>query len=394
MRVRTFELRLIATSLVVGWAVTAGLMLAGYRPGGPLDLVVGLAAALPLVVALAALVWPPVARGDRAFAALVWLGLATLLVLVPSIGGLLVPFLTHGPQTLLPSLEAGYPWLLALLGTALFAGLGVARRHLGDSALRRRRLARGTLFGVAATCVVGLAFGGAAVGNETALRERPPASSIYGPTDPNREPPTCDLPVAAGATSRVELQLDGDVDGRSLGTIDVRGVRSGGDFRWAAYVATNRELAQVGAARVGNAAWRLVPAVGWQSVPAADVAGAALDRRVVDVAIRPGVRAAAEMHGIATFGGARARHCRVAIDGATFRAAFPEIEGLIGDADLSDWRGELDYWVFTDGELGQVSGGVNGYAGAIVAGGLQGHLRATMIAVERDGDHPVDPPTR
>ena len=34
-------------------------------------------------------------------------------------------------EALLPSLEASYPWSLALLGTSLFSGFGIARRILG-----------------------------------------------------------------------------------------------------------------------------------------------------------------------------------------------------------------------------------------------------------------------
>ena len=44
----------------------------------------------------------------------------------------------QGSQTLLPSLEAAYPWLLALLATSLFAGIGLARRIQGGNALRRQ----------------------------------------------------------------------------------------------------------------------------------------------------------------------------------------------------------------------------------------------------------------
>src|SRR5918997_4396648 len=89
VRVRTFELRLIAVVLSVGWTLTAALVLLGYRPGGPLDLVVGLAAALPIPIALAGVIWPPGARGGTAFAALVWFGLVTVLVLIPAIAGIL-----------------------------------------------------------------------------------------------------------------------------------------------------------------------------------------------------------------------------------------------------------------------------------------------------------------
>jgi len=53
VRVRTFELRLIALALFVAWTVTAGLLLLAYHPGGPMDVLVGLAAGLPILVALA-----------------------------------------------------------------------------------------------------------------------------------------------------------------------------------------------------------------------------------------------------------------------------------------------------------------------------------------------------
>jgi hypothetical protein len=370
-------------------------VLLAYRPGGPLDLVVGLLAGLPIVVAVAALVWPPVARGGNAFAWLVWLGLGTLLVLAPSIAGVLGQLLARGPQTLLPSAEAAYPWVLALLGTSLFSGLGVARATLGGTAQRRRRLARGALIAVAATVGISLAFSGAAVGNEVALRDRPVAGSRFGPTNPALELPTCAQPVRQAASARVDVQLAGDVDGAPLGTVDVVGVRNGDDYRWIAYVATNRELGRHGAARIGDSEWRLETATGWQLEPAGTASGReGLDRAVLAAAIEGGTRPAAEMLGISYFEGARARHCRAAIDGPAFEAAFPEIRRLVGGVDLRHWRGELDYWVFADGELGRASGQLSGPASGIVEGGLQARVRATMIAIERDRSHAIVRPTR
>jgi hypothetical protein len=323
-----------------------------------------------------------------------WLGLGTMLVLLPSIGGVLNQLLARGPQTLLPSLEAAYPWLLALLGTSAFTGLGIARRRLGETALRRRRLSAGLALGVAATAGVGIVFSSVAVANELALRDRPASESRFGPTDPGRAPPTCDVPPRPGGQSRTDLLLSGTVDLRPIGTVDLRGVRNAGDFRWLAYVATQRALGQYGAARIGSTAWRLAPANAWRIVPATDVEGQDLDDQVVRIALEAGSRAAAEDHGIDYFEGARARHCRVAIDGAAFRAAFPQVAFLVGDVNLSKWRGELDYWVFGDGELGRVSGDVSGEAAGIVEGGLQATIRATMTATERDRNHAVVRPTR
>jgi hypothetical protein len=389
VRVRTFELRLIAVCLFAGWTATAGLLLLAYHPGGPADVLVALAAGLPVVIALGAAAWPPVARGDRAFAVIVWLGLATLLLLAPSIGGLLDQLLARGPQTLLPSVEAAYPWLLALLGTSLFAGLGIARRSLGEAAVRRRRLGRGVLIALVLTAAVGSLFTAVAVGNDLALRDRPATASRFGPTDPDKEPPSCGDPLAAARSATLGLQIDGDVDGRPLGSVSVTGTRSGPDFRWLAYVATNAQLGQFGAARLGGDAWTLTPRSGWRVVPPEDVATDALDMQVLDVALDPGQRQVAEMHGLSFFEGARARHCRIAIDGPTFRAAFPQVEWLVGDADLARWRGQLDYWVFVDGELGRVSGAVDGDATDIVPRALQGRLRVTLTATERDRAHAV-----
>jgi hypothetical protein len=131
VRVRAIELRILALVLVVLWAAAFVLVLVAYRPGGPVDLGVGLAAAGPILVAVAAVTWPPVAHGDRAFAATAWLGLAAVLLLVPSLAGIVGQLAGGGPQTLVPSAEAAYPWLLALIATGLFAGLGIARRRLG-----------------------------------------------------------------------------------------------------------------------------------------------------------------------------------------------------------------------------------------------------------------------
>lgn len=384
---------MIAAALSAGWTLTAFLVLLAYRPGGPLDLVVGLTAGLPILVAVAGLVWPPVARGGRAFAGLVWLGLGTLLVLVPSMGGVLGQILARGPQTLLPSAEAAYPWALALLGTGLFSGLGVARAVLGGTALRRRRLVRGVLIAVAATAGISLAFTGAAIGNELALRDRPVAGSRFGPANPAIEPPTCAEPVRPAASARVEIELAGDVDRVPLGTVDLRGVRRGDDYRWLAYVASDRELGQYGAARIGEVEWRLDPATGWRIDASPAGNRDALDQAVLAAAVEGGTRPAAETLGISFFEGARARQCRVAIAGPAFEVAFPEVRRLVGGVELLHWRGELDYWVFTDGELGRVSGTLSGPASGIVDGGLQARVQVTMIAIERGRAHAIVSPT-
>ena len=125
----------------------------------------------------------------------------------------------------MPSLEAAYPWLLALAGTSLFAGFGLARRLDAGTALRPRRLRVGTLVAVLFTVVAGTAFAGAAIANELALRDRttPPATSRFGPTDAEAELPACDEALAAGTSSRLVAHLRADIDGRPIGTVDLSG---------------------------------------------------------------------------------------------------------------------------------------------------------------------------
>jgi hypothetical protein len=394
VRVRTLELRLIAAGLTACWTLTAFIVLLGYRPGGPVDLVVGLAATGPVAIALAGLIWPPATRGTTAFAAMVWLGLGSLLLLIPSIVDVSDQVVQGGAQTLLPSVEAAYPWGLALLGTSLFTGFGIARRILGESAMRRRRLVRGVAVASVLAVAAGTVFTAIAMANELALRDRPTASSRFGPTATDVEPPECDAPVAIGTTARIELHLLGDLDGHSIGSVDLAGERSGTDFRWLAYAATSKELGLHGEARIGSDNWIRLPFGGWRRATAVQVSGGAVDAQAFAAALGEGSRAAAEIHGVDVIEGARARHCRTAIDGPTFRLAFPESAWLVGDADLSRWRGQLDYWVFLDGELGRVTGSVNGDAGTIREGALQGTIRVNLTATSRGVPVQLVPPTR
>ena len=394
VRVRIFELRLIAIALALAWGVVSAIVLIGYRPGGPVDILVGLAAAVPVAIAVASFAWPPTAHGRRAFAAMVWLGLGSLLLLVPSIADVSEQLGKRGAQTLLPSIEAAYPWALALFGTSLFAGFGVARRMLGETAMRQRRLLRGV--GVAGVLAAGAAtlFTTVAMANELALRDRPTLSSRFGPTSSDAEPPLCHEPLLVGSTARLGLRLEGEIDGRSIGSVDLAGSRTGLDFRWLAYAATSRQLGLHGAARLADRAWIREPFGGWRRAEIGEVAAQTIDLRVFETALVDGARDAAELHGLDVIEGARGRHCRLAVDGPTFRSAFPHVQWLVGRTDLSSWRGELDYWIFLDGQLGRVTGSINGGANELREGAIQATLRVNMTATERGRPVTIDPPTR
>ncbi len=393
MRVRTFELRLIALVLALCWVVAASLVLIGYRPGGPIDVAVGVAALLPAIVAFAGVRWPPVARGDRAFAAMVWLAAGSLLVLVPSIADVTSQLGARGVQTLLPSVEAAYPWSLGLIGTCLFTGFGIARRRLGEAAMRRTRLVRGVVLATTLALATATVFAAVAMGNELALRDRVAASSRFGPTDIDREPPICDGPMGIGPSARLGVHFEGTLDGRSMGTIELAGERVRSDVRWLAYVATGRELGLHGAAVIGPNVWLRQPFSGWRRSTAAEIGDAGLDLTAFRIALSPESRAAAESRGVGIIEGARTRQCRIAVDGPTFRAAFPQVAWMLGEADLAHWRGQLDYWVFLDGQIGRIVVSVNGDAADIRAGALQATVRVELTATDRGENVQLTPPT-
>ena len=390
---RSFELRLIGATLLGCWALAALLVLLSYRPDGPLDLVVGLTMVIPVGVAAAAVAWPPVTRGDGSNTAIVCVGVGGLLCLVPSIGGLIGQLVAQGSQTLLPSLEAAYPWLLALLATNLFAGIGLARRIQGGNALRRRRFAQSLAFALGLTIVSGSLFGSAAVANEVALRDAVAQASRFGPTGVAGDPPACDGPLRAGTSARLTGRLYATVDLRPTGSVELSGTRSGEEFRWIAYVATDAELGQGGVARVGTDAWVRVPGGRWQRTDPAAVDEDTIDVRILETALTPDGRAIYEDRGAEVIEGARARRCRIAVDGDTFVAAFPQVRWLVGAADLDGWRGQLDYWIFLDGQLGQVAGSAGGEAVGMDPDALQATVEVRMTATSRDSDLVISPPS-
>jgi hypothetical protein len=392
MRVRLFELRLLAVTLTGLWTIAAGLVLLGYRPGGPIDLLVGLSATVPIMISLAAVIWPPAARSSRAFAGVASVALGAALLLVPSIGSILTQLIGRGPQTLLPSLEAAYPWALALAGTSIFAGLGIAREVLGQTSMRRRRLELGLAVALVMSVLGGSLFAGAAIANELALRNVPATASRFGPTVGNGEPPQCGAPIARARSAQLDIELTGDVDGRPIGSVEVRGSRSGEDLRGVDEVATDQAQGQFGFARVGQQGWSKQPRGAWLAGPVGVPADPQLDQLVLATALIPANRTAAEERGLEFVEGARARHCRIAIDGPRFAAAFPEVMWFGSPLDLHRWRGQLDYWLFLDGELGQVVASVNGEAAGLGRPGLLATIHVTLSATDRGVPTTVEAP--
>lgn len=386
-------MRLLAVALSVLWAAGGLVALIAYRPGGPVDLLVGLAALLPLPVSVAATVWPPLIRNDRAAAGVFWLGLGAGLLLVPSIGGLASQVVAGGAEPLLPSPEVVYPWTLALLATSLFTGLGITRPVFRHPGAGRRRLAASIAFALVTTISIGAVFAGVSLADNAAFNNRPATYSRFGPTSPGLTPPACNRALTEAVTSRVDLQLWGDVDGRGVGTVDLAGIRSGSDVSWTAQAGTTASPDRLhGLIRVGSSAWSEETASGWVSVPLDTTTNDLLDQTVLTVALSAGNRATAEDRGFDNVEGALARHCAITLDGQTFASTFPQIVWLTGSANLGTWRGQLEFWVFGDGEVGKVLGSVNGNAQGILPHGLLATMQVSMTATDRDAPASIAPP--
>jgi hypothetical protein len=409
MRVRIVTLRLIAAVLTALWAAAGVIVLTGYRPGGPGDLIVGLSALLPAVVAAAGIVWPPGARNasrggakedPRVAVATAWLGIVSALLLAPSVAGL-AGNLSGGPaRPLIPSAETAYGFLLPLAGTCLFTGIGIARALLRDRFRARSGVAFGGAIALLLTLAGTVAFAGAALANEAAVRGQP-GRSRWGPTDAAVMPPRCSGALAAGPSAAIELGATARVDTTQVGALSLAGARSGDRERWDAALTGEPTSGKVAYLRVPPDSWLRDDDQPWVPL-AASATPASLDTAIVDNALKPTARASAEEVGLEETGGARGRHCRVAIDGPTGLRAFPTLRWLVGgmpfeaDPQLDVWRGELDWWVFADGQLGMATISLHGPAFGVdwPVRGFQATLEARLTALDRGQPQVIEPPAR
>jgi hypothetical protein len=396
MRVGTLQLRSLAAVLAALWVVAAVAILSAYRPDGPSDPVAA-AVFVPALVAAAAVACPPRAGGRAASRLVVALAVVTALLLIPTIAGLLPDADPDAPRRLVPSPEVAYALIVGLAGTSLFSGLGLARALSGEALLRRRSLVAAGLIAVLLTAVGSAAFA-ATVATAPVLAR--PGASAWGPTDPGLNPPACHAQLSIGPSARVEMTARGRVDTVPVGTVSVTGVRAGSDERWQATRSTHRAAGTSAYVRLGDRAWVRPDGGKWQAADGPAATREMLDRSVVREALTPERRVASEDLGVELVRGAKARHCRVALDGPTALAAFPALRWFLGQDPLEtapaleDWRGDLDWWVFSDGQLGMASAVIHGpaYEGDWPARGFQVTLEAQLKALDRGAPQAVDAP--
>lgn len=401
--------RLLAAVLLVLWTGLAITIVVYYRPGGPWDLLVASAAFAPVLIAAGAVVRPPLARVGhpeawRANLVVAWVGLVAAL-LVGALLVLEVRVVTEpGDQTLLPSLEVAYALILALATLSLYAAFGISQIPARPGSRAQGRMLHATGLAVIMTAGAACLLAGAALANDLALRDRPAGPSRFGPTDPTLTPPECDVPVALGPSAVVEIEAQGAIDGNAIGSSSVQGVRQGLDEAWTGSAEGAFVRARAGYTRVGTRAWLSLGAGQPVRVPVDPFGmegsdGGTLDGPVVAFLTASQPAVVPEDLGVGLVSGARARHCRTAVNGPTALDTFLPLRWLAGGQlltvthPLEEWRGTLDWWVFTDGQLGQATVDIHGYPGeAWPTSGIAGTLSARLTALDRDVPRTVTQP--
>ena len=168
--------------------------------------------------------------------------------------------------------------------------------------------------------------GGRRVATTSRCAMRRSTNRRFGPTSGDGSPPLCDGTLVAGSSARLTMHLDATIDLRPFGTVELNGRRVGDDFRWLAYVPRAASSASTDRPGWGpRRGCRRPGPTGSRSTRRRSARIRSTSRRS-QVALTPGYRATAEDHGIEVIEGARARRCRIAVDGITFAEAFPQIE--------------------------------------------------------------------
>ncbi len=379
MAVTRSHLRSLATLLAVLWIVFAAMLLVTYRPGVADPRFV--LAFVPALVAAVAIRWPP--RAGRSGVTGAALAVAAVVLLVSAVVAVLPLRADPLRQPLAPSAETWYAVALVLLLTTAFAGLGLAGLL---PPVRAATALAGVVFVIALTVAGTAALAAALV--SAPLRPVPAAASPWRPRDAASPLPPCQGAVRLMPAARVEVTATLTIDGVEQGEVTIAGARRDADERWHSESRTLWRRVSVDHIRSAGRAWRAVDSGEWEPMPAVTGAGA-LDAAVVANIEAEDRQLAVEDVGEELLGGVPARRCRAAVRGPGALRAFPALRPLIGGELfdetplLSQWQGELEWWVFSDGELGVASVSLHGLPGREwPQRGIKGRLDARLVAAD------------
>jgi hypothetical protein len=314
--------------------------------------------------------------------------------------------LTAADQSLAPSIEAAYAGGLALLAMAWSSVLGFAHTRLRVPVFERQASFVAGGLAVVLSAAVGALFGVLVLINEATLIEEEQARSPFGPVGASLVPPDCDAGVQLGPNALITITARSSLDDEPRGSARLEGMRRGRDEAWSAtwtgpdgdgrasYLrlgerAWLRDESVQSAGRDGATAWRVVTPDPFDLASDARLTLDGPPHTIVDVP-RGGI--VAEDLGLEVVEGATARHCRTFMDGPTALDTFLPLRWVLhGSAEPADdqvrrWRGEMDWWVFADGELGRARVEVSGSRADTDwdATGVRAVLDAQLDAVERD----------
>jgi hypothetical protein len=397
-------MRPLALVLTTLWAATALAVAAAYRPGGPLDLVVIVLSFAPVAVAVVGVRWPVEARSHRDRVGLVWLWLGALLLGIPVLYGVASSLIGSGPQSLVPSVEAAYAGGLALLAMAGWSVLGFVHGRLRRRAFAREPSLIAGGLAIVVTAAIGALFALIVLINEATLVPDATSSSRFGPVSADIEPPDCDVPPSLGANAAVSIAARSSLDDEPRGEAHLSGSRRGRDEAWRGEWSGPEGSGELSYLRLGTQAWLrgtgVVPDEGESAWRIArpdpfgltGTAGLTMDGPPFAIVDVPRGRIVAEDLGLELVEGATARHCRSFIDGPTAVDTFLPLRWLLDDDEqdvheqVGRWRGEMDWWVFGDGELGRARVEVSGSRADTTwqDTGVRATLQAELEAVDRD----------
>ena len=389
MTLTKLHLRLLAALLTASWTAFGVVFLATYRPGVAAPIL--LATFVPALLAAISLWRPPTDAAGRGQAAAPWLSLVALLVLVATIASIIDLRGDGLRRPFAPSAELWRAIVVALLLTAVFTALGLAASVRGVP--RAGRIAA-----VVATVLVSTLVGAAGVAGATSVDLAEAVPPSFWETVGRDEAPTrCHDALVVMPAAVVTVTATLTVDGVQHGDVELAGDRVGNDERWHADLATSTRTGTVGYVAKGGRAWRAIDDGAWQ--PAPHLRAGALDRAIVAAVDEADRQAAVEDVGEERLGSLPARRCRAQVRGPGAFQAFPALRPL-ARLDLASeepmlhfWQGELEWWVFREGEVALGRVGIEGLPPREWSrSGIQGRLEARLIAADRTPPQAIEVP--